>query len=204
MKFLIITLVVIALIAIANKTKSSSNRKRREPKGANYKMNTECRMEKETGNTEKKRPQFMDKFRLLNRTEQKLFEMLKEAAPRLHIFVQVSMSQILHINTFKKGGKSQLGTIGRKSLDFVLCRPEDTSILVAIEYNGPTHERKEQRISDETKATALDEAGIPLIVIQGEIPDAQTLRRLIAPHMVERRINEAERNERIGKQKTSP
>lgn len=146
---------------------------------------------------EYKRPKYMDKFQLMNKSEQLLFARLKEAAPALLVFSQVSMSQLFHITNHKKNGFIQLGEIGRKSVDFLLCR-EDTSILLAIELNGPTHEREDQRNRDEKKRIALEEAGIPLAIFTpNEIPNVAELRKILAPHIVERRANEAERNDRI-------
>lgn len=152
---------------------------------------------------EYKRPKYMDKFQLMNKSEQILFNRLKEAAPALLVFSQVSMSQLFHITSNKKNGFIQLGEIGRKSVDFLLCR-EDTSILLAIELNGPTHEREDQRKRDEKKQAALEEAGIPLAIFTpNAIPDVTELRKILAPHIVERRINEAERNERMKQSKAS-
>lgn len=148
---------------------------------------------------EYKRSQYRDKFQLLNKTEQLLFGRLREAAPALLVFSQVSMSQLFYITNYRKNGFLQIGEIGRKSVDFLLCR-EDTSIVLAIELNGPTHEREDQRARDEKKQTALEEAGIPLAIFTPDnIPDIAALRKILAPHIVERRKYEQERNKRIQK-----
>lgn len=150
----------------------------------------------------KELPQYRDKFQLLNKTELALYRKLTEAVPAMLVFSQVSMSQVFHINSFRKDGFLQVATIGRKSIDFLICR-QDTSIVLAIELNGPTHERAAQRERDEKKRAALEEAGIPLIVFTpDDIPaDVQELRRTLAPYVVERKNNEAARNERIRKAK---
>lgn len=134
-------------------------------------------------------PQYQDKFRLLNKSEQELFEALKSATPAYHVFSQVSMSQIFHMNdAWKYRAKTiYLNRIARKSIDFLLCR-ENFSIVIAIELNGPTHEREDRKKADETKAKALDEAGIPLLTYEpGKIPDPKTLGREIALAVAERR-----------------
>lgn len=144
------------------------------------------------------RPQYRDKFQLLNKSEQVLYTRLAEAVPAMLVFSQVSMSQVFHINGRTKDGYRQLGEVGRKSIDFLLCRPDDTSIVLAIELNGPTHETERQKASDEKKQLALEQAGIPLLILTpDELPDVATLRKVIAPHIVERKRYEAERNERI-------
>lgn len=92
----------------------------------------------------------------------------------------------------------QIGEVGRKSIDFLICRADDTSIVAAIELNGPMHEKEKQKVSDAKKQAALEEAGIPLIVIKpDEVPEVTELRKLLAPHIVERRKYEAERDKRL-------
>jgi hypothetical protein len=146
---------------------------------------------------QRQRPQYMDKFQLLNKAEQKLLTLLDEAMPNLRVFCQVSMSQVFHIG-YRKGAYRQLGEIGRKSIDFLICRRDDTSIVIAIELNGPMHEKEKQRISDEKKRAALEEAGIPLLILYPDaLPDVRTLRDAIAKQIAKRRQYEAERNTRL-------
>jgi len=143
------------------------------------------------------KPKYQDKFQLLNKYEQLLLNRLKEATPAYHVFSQVSMSQLFHIKNFRTGGFLQIGEIGRKSIDFLLCR-EDTSIVLAIELNGPTHEREDQRTRDEKKRAALEEAGIPLLVLVPDaIPETDELRKIIASHVVSRRTYEIKKREAI-------
>lgn len=146
---------------------------------------------------EYKRNRYQDKFQLMNKSEKMLYDRLREAAPALLIFSQVSMSQLFHITNYKKNGFLQVGEIGRKSIDFLLCR-EDTSIMLAIELNGPTHEREDQKIRDEKKQIALGEAGIPLIIFTPNcIPDIAELRKTLAPYIVERCKYEAAKKDKI-------
>lgn len=143
---------------------------------------------------ENQRPQYKDKSQLLNKSEQLLFSRLREAAPKLLILSQVSMSQLFEI-TGKKGFL-QVGEIGRKSVDFLICR-EDTSIMLAIEMNGPMHDKPSQKLGDEKKRIALEEAGIPLIVIKPDgIPVVSDLRKMLAEHIVARTKHEATKNQK--------
>lgn len=154
------------------------------------------------GNTDNRsneaRAQYRDKFELLNGVEQKLYWTLREAAPALVVFSQVSMSQVFHIDERTRDKRRKLNEVGKKSIDFLLCRADDMSIAVAIELNGRTHEKIERRLSDETKQRTLQEAGIPLIVLTPwEMPDVIGLRKLLAPHLVDRRKYEVERDKRM-------
>jgi hypothetical protein len=147
----------------------------------------------------RKKAQYRDKLQLLNKSEQIILNRLKEAAPAMHIFSQVSMSQLFHINRYSKDGYRQLGEIGRKSVDFLVCRA-DTSIVVAIELNGPTHNTAKQQASDEKKKLALEEAGIPLVIWKPEsIPSVEDMRKILAPLIVERKKTEAERDKSFQK-----
>jgi len=142
-----------------------------------------------------KQDKFQDKFSLLNKGEQTLYNMLCKAAPDYIVFSQVSMSQIFNIPEYKK---AQIAIIGKKSVDFLLCRKDDTSIVLAIELNGPMHDSNEQKSSDETKQAALTEAGIPLVIIElGNIPNQKELGKLLASNVVDRKKNEEIKKEGI-------
>lgn len=118
------------------------------------------------------------KNHLLYKDERKLFALLKIAFPEKLIFSEVSMSQM-----FWRLNYYQLNKIGKKSIDFVICE-EDTSIIAAIELNGPHHEQQKQIERDIIKKEALEEAGIPLLVyypdklpsIEKIIRDVQQIR----------------------------
>lgn len=135
---------------------------------------------------------YRDKFRLLNGTEIALYQRLLRAVPAMIVFSQVSMSQLFHIRG--KNSHMQINEIGKKSLDFVICR-QDTSIVAVLEFNGPTHLTPERMRSDEKKKSALEQAGIPLLVIcETPLPTAEELRKLLAPLVVERKQREYERD----------
>lgn len=135
----------------------------------------------------KLREEYRRKDFLLNKSELALYNGLKDAAPAMLVFSQVSMSQVFNISRTGKNGYRQIGEIGRKSIDFLLCH-EDTSIAIAVELNGPTHQKNRQRKSDDRKSTALKEAGIPLIIISADrIPTIDELRKMIGMKIVESR-----------------
>lgn len=163
------------------------------------------------GSTQKKEPakdaekpkaQYMDKFQLLNKTEQELMRRLYEAAEpeNLYVFSQVSMSQLFFINSNRPGAFQQLGEIGRKSIDFLLVRKNDTGIIAAIELNGPTHDSDKQKASDDKKKNALKQAGIPLITFYpNSLPDLYKIKETIKTATAQREQYEKSRNERFRK-----
>ncbi len=143
--------------------------------------------------------QYRDKFWLLNRGEQCLYKMLCEAAPNYIVFSQVSMSQIFYQLDDEKRKE-----IGNKSIDFLLCRKDDTSMVLAIELNGPDHEKEIQKLGDERKRAALKKAGIPLLPLYADsIPDIKQLGRLLAENVVDRVKNEQEKKLKIQNAKKS-
>lgn len=146
---------------------------------------------------EKKRDKYLSKFQLLNKTEQNLYKQLCTAAPKLIVFSQVSMSQIFH-----EPNKKQLFAIEKKSIDFLLCRKSDTSMLLAIELNGPHHNKETQQIGDEIKKAALNEAGIQLLTLNlNNLPTPKELGKLLAQEIDKRKKSEKAKQDGIARSK---
>ena len=156
--------------------------------------------QKEIGQPYKRR--YKDKFHLMNKTETELMNRLLLAVPAYNVFPQVSMSQFFHMESEDLDTKRKLIEIGKKNVDFVLCRKNDSSIVMAVEFNGPFHNDPIRQASDRTKRKALEEAGIPLLVYTS-IPDKETLKTDIVHLVRERLKNEQERNQRIQQSKSS-
>lgn len=76
-----------------------------------------------------------------------------------------------------------LNKINRKHFDFVLCRPDDLTVLCAIELNDKSHQQKNRQDRDAFLVDACYGAGLPLIMF-----DAQ---RAYAPNEIGARIAEA-------------
>ena len=76
-----------------------------------------------------------------------------------------------------------LNKINRKHFDFVLCRPDDLTVLCAIELNDKSHQQKNRQDRDAFLVDACHGAGLPLIMF-----DAQ---RAYAPREIGARIAEA-------------
>ena len=117
---------------------------------------------------------------LLDEQEQLFYRRLLEAVPALLVFPKVAVTRVLDMQRFRKDGPSPLAEM---NLDFVICRPEDMSILAAIEFAVDA-----QSIATEKKRIALDQSGLPLVVLgYGELPDVSGLRKSLAPHLAARR-----------------
>ena len=57
-----------------------------------------------------------------------------------------------------------LNRINRKHFDFILCCPDDLTVLCAIELNDASHQRKDRQKHDEFLEKACRSAGLPLIL----------------------------------------
>lgn len=148
------------------------------------------------------RKRYQGKFHLINKSETELMNRLLLAVPAYNVFPQVSMSQIFYMESNSPDTKRKLVEIGKKSVDFVLCRKNDSSIVMAVEFNGPSHDDPIQQASDKVKRDALEEAGIPLLVYTS-IPDVESIKTDIV-HLVKERIKkEEERSLRIQQSKSS-
>lgn len=195
-------LIWIAVIAVVLAFLQSDKRQRykaatrREPRAPTPKANDRGRAEKNAPTPRGSR--YRDKPRLLNYSEQQLYKRLCEAVPAMTVFAEVSMSQVLHIDDRTPDRYRQLDEIGKKSLDFLICRYADSSIICAIELNGPTHDQENRKRSDETKRLALEEAGIPLIIFYPEeLPAVADIRLQIAHAIRARRTHEEQRDSRM-------
>ena len=76
-----------------------------------------------------------------------------------------------------------LNRINRKHFDFILCRPDDLTVLCAIELNDASHQRKDRQERDEFLAKACRSAGLPLIAFDA--------RHAYSPTEISARIAEA-------------
>ncbi|AEV26901.1 Protein of unknown function (DUF2726) [Azospira oryzae PS] len=148
---------------------------------------------------ERNRPRYRDKFNLLNKAEQELFERLTNAMDDMHVFTQVSMSQLFHISGSTRDKYIQIGEVGRKSVDFLICR-RDFSIVLAVELNGPMHGYEDRKKSDETKARTLEDAGIPLAIFYPDkLPTTEQLMEELKPLIKKREEYEKKRDWRYGR-----
>lgn len=123
-----------------------------------------------------------DSFRLLDASELELFNRLREAMPALIVFAQVSMSQVYYLHSKRIDTLTRFGDIGRKSIDFLLCRRNDNGIVAAVALKTVVSDSPFPSDADESKFSALKEAGIPLLVyVRDRLPDIATIRKAMIP-----------------------
>lgn len=100
---------------------------------------------------------------LLNISERTFFEAISERLPSQYvIYPQIVMSAIIETKTSKRDFWRYNNKINKKIIDFVIFEKKFLQPLLAIEYDGPTHEHRDRMESDKLKNEALGVAGIKI------------------------------------------
>jgi len=103
---------------------------------------------------------------LFTPAERSFYGVLKQVASEHYtIFGQVRMADLLDIKKGLEKGQRQgfFNKIKAKHVDFVLCNPDDLSVVAVIELDDKSHNRPKVIESDKFKDAAFEVAGIPLI-----------------------------------------
>ena len=105
--------------------------------------------------------------RMMNKVEMRLFnwlfDKLEVEAPLYSIHAQVSMDAFLHVDrrASKQDQQSTRDSFANRRVDFLIADDLGLPVL-AIEFHGADQSKEEH---GQDKASALDEAGVPLVVI---------------------------------------
>lgn len=98
--------------------------------------------------------------------EEKFFRTLQEIfAEKCFVIPQVHLSAFLDHKIKGQNWKSAFQHINGKSVDYVLLRRSDLTILCAVELDDPTHNTKERAERDAEVERVLHQAKILLVRI---------------------------------------
>lgn len=104
---------------------------------------------------------FKKKEFLLNVPERKFFEELKKIIPENYVvFPQVQLSSIVNVVCNRMNFWKYQNKINRKNIDFVIFEKPYYKPLIAIEYDGKTHDQPVRAERDLFVAKVLDSAGV--------------------------------------------
>ncbi len=104
---------------------------------------------------------FKRKDFLLNIPERQFFEGLKQIIPAEYIvFPQIVLSNIIQVTSSRKEFWTYQNKINRKTIDFVIFEKQYLKPVIAIEYDGKTHNRSDRQERDDFVNMALESAGI--------------------------------------------
>lgn len=98
---------------------------------------------------------------LLNIPERKFFEEIKKTIPENYaVFPQMQLSSIVSVSNNKTQFWKYQNKINRKNIDFVIFEKPYYKPVLAIEYDGKTHDQPVRAERDILVAKILDSAGI--------------------------------------------
>ncbi len=104
---------------------------------------------------------------LMNVPERKFFENLHKVVPENYvIFPQVVLSSIVDVTITKKEAMGWRNKINRKTIDFVLFERPYYKPVLAIEYDGKTHNSPSRRKRDKEVEKILNSAGIDIFHVK--------------------------------------
>ncbi len=104
---------------------------------------------------------FKRKDFLLNIPERKFFEGLQQIIPVDYIvFPQILLSTIVDVESSRKEFWKYQNRINRKTVDFVIFEKQYLKPIVAIEYDGKTHDRSDRQKRDKFVNNVLESAEI--------------------------------------------
>jgi len=126
------------------------------------------------------KPFFKRKY-LLNVSEKRFYDVLRIAVEGLPVLAKVRLADLVEADERHLRRKSNFEHIKARHIDFVLC-DHALSPLIAIELDGPSHERPDRRARDRDVDQILKIAELPILRVQVETTyDAKVLtRRLLA------------------------
>jgi hypothetical protein len=112
---------------------------------------------------------------LLTAAERSFHGVLMQAVGgRYHIACKVRMADVLWVPGGTSDRQRHLNRIFAKHLDFVLCHPETSTPVLAIELDDSSHRESKRKERDSFVDAALDAADLPLLRI--------AVRKSYSPH----------------------
>jgi very-short-patch-repair endonuclease len=107
------------------------------------------------------RPFFKRKY-LLNFSEKRFYDVLRRAAEGLPVLAKVRLADLVEADERHLRRKSNFDHVKAKHIDFVIC-DRALSPLVAVELDGPSHQRPDRRARDRDVDRILEIAELPIL-----------------------------------------
>lgn len=128
----------------------------------------------------RRRLPYFSRGSLLTNCELKFYQTLRKALPEgTTLCMQVRLCDLIDCPREARAN-GFWGKIAQKHIDFVIADAATTAILLAIELDDRSHQRKDRRERDAFVDAALDVAGIPILhVPTAPAYDARALRTQI-------------------------
>jgi very-short-patch-repair endonuclease len=108
-----------------------------------------------------------------------MYRRLRAAVPECVVLAQVALSSLVGIKE-RDDRRRWFNAISQKSVDFVLCLPNDFTVVAVIELDDMSHTRPDRQRADVTKDIALRVAGHPILRFKRhDMPTVEELRLAI-------------------------
>ena len=112
--------------------------------------------------------------------EREMFARLQAAMPECVVLAQVALSSLVGIKD-RPDWRMWFNRISQKSVDFVLCLPNDFTVVAVIELDDLSHARPDRVRADTAKGVALRVSGHPILRLKASpMPSVIEIRKLIA------------------------
>ena len=127
---------------------------------------------------------------LLSPAERSFLGVLEQAVGAdYRIFAKVRVADVIGVRSglARSAYQSAINRIKPRHFDFVLCAPDDLSIVGAIELDDASHERPRRHARDAFLVAACAAAGLPLVQVRAAITHpvdqirAKIMERLAGP-----------------------
>jgi hypothetical protein len=129
---------------------------------------------------------FKAKKTLLNSTEHHFYKLLSQFVKDkpYEVFVQVDLAALIAVNDKAVNYYESLQDLD-KSIDYVIVDKESMRTRIAIELNGPDHDRDSRKIRDKFLQRLFKECGIPFLQVSvSDLQDEEKLLQLISDVLI--------------------
>lgn len=121
---------------------------------------------------------YLPKSHIMTRREEDFFEMLcKIFGDKCYVVPQVHLSSLLDHRVKGQNWKSAFYHINGKSIDYVLLRRRDLSVLCAVELDDVTHDTKDRTNRDTEVERIFNSVNIPLVRLR--FPERMTKQEIV-------------------------
>lgn len=113
--------------------------------------------------------EYQKKPYLCSKAELSFYGVLKQATePYAEVFVKVRVADVLYPTKGTEKGVWQraFNAIAAKHFDYVLCDPQDLSIVAAVELDDRSHSSKRAQKRDKFLESAVQSANLPLVRVK--------------------------------------
>lgn len=126
-------------------------------------------------------PPFRKADYLLSKAERSFYEVLvRSVGSEYVVFAKIRLLDLLWLPKGTSNAQSWRNRVQSKHVDFVLCRRDILSPVLAIELDDASHERRDRQERDALVDQVLSSAGLPMLRVpaKGGYAQAELVQRI--------------------------